>query len=235
MTELFWFKEPLVLFKSDTWTRFVPTQTMTTTEALNSVLRFAIYSSILLFASTGKVEYLYTIPVVALATIILHQLFPNGKKLETFIDSFKPSSKKYTMPTPDNPFMNVILTDIGDNPDRPDAAPTDDKEVRNAIHKAFKQTRNIHMDTSDLFDQTQAMRTFHTLQSARVPNDQDGFLSFLAKGYDEPDVSSAFLARGGKSLSETHITARGTMRDLESTTSKPTGTGPLGTSPSSAK
>jgi len=235
MTELFWFKEPTVLFKSDTWTRFVPTQTMTTTEALNSVLRFAIYSSILLFASTGQPGYLYTIPVVALATIILHHLFPKGKKLETFIDSFKPTSKKYTMPTPDNPFMNVILTDIGDNPDRPDAAPTDDKEVRNAIHKAFKQTRNIHMDTSDLFDQTQAMRTFHTLQSARVPNDQDGFLSFLAKGYDEPDVSSAFPARGGKLLSEGYVNTRGAMRNLSTTTCKPSGTAPLDAAPSAAE
>ena len=235
MTEQFWFKDPAVLFRSDTWTRFVPIQSMTTTEALNSVVRFTVYSSVLLFVSTQNQSYLYAIPIVALASIVLHQLFPQGKKLETFMDSFaKPTSKKYTMPTLDNPFMNVILTDIQDNPNRPDAAPISDKEVRNEVHKAFRQTREIQMDTSDLFDQTQAMRTFHTMQSARVPNDQDAFLSFLAKGHDEEDTSSAAPSRGGKLLSEGHINSRGAMQNLPSSTAKPTGTTPLGNAPPAA-
>jgi hypothetical protein len=42
-------------------------------------------------------------------------LFPNGKKLEAYLNSAK--SEKYTMPTSHNPFMNVLLTEIGDNPD----------------------------------------------------------------------------------------------------------------------
>lgn len=230
MSEHFWFKDPAELFRGDAWTRFVPTQNMTTSEALNSVLRFTIYSSILLFAATGIPNYIYAIPIVALASILLHTLFPNGKKLEAFLNSASPTSKQYTMPTPDNPFMNVQMTDSLDNPNRPDAAPVSDKNVRAEIYKAFKQTRNIEMDTSDLFDQTQAMRMFHTLQSARVPNDQDGFLKWLAKGYDEPDTSSAPLSRGGKLLSEGHVPARGSMTTLPNSTTKPAGTKPLSAS-----
>lgn len=235
MTENFWFNDPSILFRSDTWTRFVPMKTMTTTEALNSVVRFGVYSSLLLTASTGDMSYLYSIPVVALASILLHHLFPHGKKLESYIDYVQPTSRQYTMPTPDNPFMNVVLTDITDNPDRPDAAPLSDKEVRSQVYKAFQQTRDIYMDTSDLFDQTQAMRTFHTLQSAKVPNDQDGFLSFLAKGYDDPDVSSAAPSRGGKLLSEGHVNSRGAVSGLKSSTETPTGTTPLGTFTGAAK
>ena len=235
MTEKFWLEDPSILFQADKWTNFVPLQSMTTTEALNSVLRFAIYSSLLLTATTGNTSYIYAAPVVALASILLHKLFPHGKKLEAYLDYAKPTSKKYTMPTPDNPFMNVVLTDIVDNPDRGDAAPVDDKEVRTQIYKAFQKTRDIHMDTSDLFDQTQAMRTFHTLQSAKVPNDQDGFLSFLAKGYDAEDTSSAAPSRGGKLLSEGHSSARGAMSGLESTAAKPTGTTPIGTFSGAAK
>ena len=227
MSEHFWFNDPAELFRGDAWTKFVPTQKMTTTEALNSVLRFAIYSSILLFAATGSPSYIYAIPIVALASIVLHYLFPNGKKLEAFLNSANPTSKQYTMPTSDNPFMNVQLTDSLDNPDRPDAAPISDKHVRTEVYKAFQKTRNIHMDTSDLFDQTQAMRTVHTIQSAKVPNDQDAFLKWLAKGYDDPDTSSAPLSRGGKLLSEDHISARGSMTNLPNTTSKPAGTSPL--------
>lgn len=170
---------------------------------------------------------MYAVPIVALASIVLFYLFPNGRRIESYLNSAGPTSKEYTMPTPDNPFMNVQLTEILDNPNRPDAAPITDKSVRLAIHKAFQKTRNIYMDTSDLFDQTQAMRTFHTLQSAKVPNDQDGFLAWLAKGYDEPDTSSAPLARGGKELSEGHFPARGSMSGLPTSTAKPQGTSPL--------
>jgi hypothetical protein len=158
-------------------------------------------------------------------------LFPNGKKLEAYMNQ-KTDDGKRTMPTENNPFMNVLLTDIGDNPDRPDAAPITNKEVRAKITKAFQHTNDIYMDTSDLFDQTQAMRTFHTIQSAKVPNDQDAFLSWLAKGYDEPDNSSAPLARGAKLDSEGYVPARGSMESLPSSTTQPTGTIP--TSPAAS-
>lgn len=230
MSEQIWFKDPVSLFREDAWTRFVPTQNMTTTEALNAVLRFSVYSSVLLFVATKESVYLCAVPIVALASVVLFSLFPNGRKIESYLNSSGPTSKKYTMPTPDNPFMNVQLTEIGDNPDRDDAAPVSDKTVRADIYKAFKKTRNIHMDTSDLFDQTQAMRTFHTIQSAKVPNDQDAFLAWLAKGYDEPDMSSAPLARGGKMLSEGHFNARGSVPSLANSTTKPDGTTPLSAS-----
>lgn len=231
-----WFEHPDVLLRE--WMRFVPVQSMSTAEALNAVVRFTVYASILLFVATGHQQYLGAIPIVAFLTVILYKLFPHGTVLEGFASVFGPSRptapetkpltrENFTLPTVDNPFMNVMLTDIQDNPDRPDAAPITDKRVRKAINQAFAQTRNIYMDTSDVFDQAQAQRTFHTLQSAKVPNDQDAFLAWLAKGYDEPDVSSAAPARGGKLLSEGYVNARGAMRNLSTSTCPPKGTTPL--------
>ena len=130
------------------------------------------------------------------------------------------------MPTANNPFMNVLLTEIQDNPDREDAAPVTDENVRVAINKAFQSTSDIYMDTSDVFDQAQAVRTFKTLQSSRIPNDQDGFLSWLAKGYDDPDTSSAPLSRGAKLGSETYAAARGSVERLPNSTKMPRGTTP---------
>ena len=228
MPEQFWFKDPSVLFREDTWTRFVPMQTMTTGEALNSVVRFTVYSSVLLALTTKCVSYLMAIPVVAIASVILFTLFPNGKQLEAFLNGVK---EKFTMPTPHNPFMNVLLTEIEDSPDRPDAAPITDPKVRDAIAKAFAQTSNIYMDTSDVFDQAQAMRTFSTRQSSTIPTDQDGFLEFLAKGYDENDTSSAPPARGGKLLSEGYVNSRGAVRNLSNATCKPAGVAPLASAP----
>ena len=142
--------------------------------------------------------------------------------------SARKTVEKFTMPSPNNPFMNVLLTEITDNPNREDAAPVDDPATLAAIDTAFKSTTDMYMDTSDVFDQAQAKRTFHTIQSAKVPNDQDAFLSWLAKGYDEPDTSSAALARGAKLGSESFVPARGSTSRLPNTTETPTGTAPTG-------
>jgi hypothetical protein len=226
-SEEIWYENLRAVFTKSSWTRFVPTPTMTTTEALNAVVRFATYFTILLFVATQNKNYILVLPIVLFLTYVLHMLFPNGKKLESYMNSAK--SEKYTMPTSHNPFMNVLLTEIGDNPDRDDAAPLTNKQVRANVAKAFQQTSDIYMDTSDMFDQTQAMRTFHTLQSSKVPNDQDKFLEWLSKGYDEPDNSSAPLARGAKLGSEGYMPARGSLETaLPSSTSKPTGTTPSG-------
>lgn len=233
MPEQFWFKDPAILFSKDNWNKFVPLQTMTTAEALNSVVRFTIYFAAIMFFATGEGTYILSVPVVMVATILLGNVFPNGKTLESFsIQADMPStSKEHTMPTKDNPFMNVLLTEIKDNPNRPDAAPTMRREVKDKIYKAFQQTSDIYMDTSDLFDQAQAMRHFHTLQSSKVPNDQDGFLKWLSKGWDAPDYSSAAPARFGKIKSEGYVDAIGSMKDLSSTTNKPSGTSPSRSGP----
>lgn len=232
MTEQIWFKDPSILFTKDSWNKFVPMQGMSTMEQLNSVVRFTVYFSLLLFFATGVTTYVLVIPIVMVATVVLFNIFPNGTVLENFklnvSDDGDLGKKKYTMPTKDNPFMNPLLTEIQDNPNREDAAPINLRKVKREVYKNFQKTSDIYMDTSDLFDQTQAMRTFHTLQSAKIPNDQDGFLRWLAKGIDEPDYSSAAPSRNAKVLSEGYVHAKGSMSHLTSSTDKPEGTTPSG-------
>lgn len=216
--EQIWFQDPKNLFTKDNLVSFVPTPGMTTTSALNTVVRFTVYFTTLLFVITHNTNYILLLPTVLFLTYVLYTLFPNGKKLEAYLNS---NTEEFTMPTSDNPFMNVLLTDIGDNPNRPDAAPTSSKTVRAKISKAFQHTNDLYMDTTDMFDQAQAMRTFHTLQSAKVPNDQDGFLAWLSKGMDEPDHSAAPLSRGGKLDSEGYVSARGSAAALPNSTAQP--------------
>lgn len=225
MTEQIWFKDPAILFTQTTWNRFVPTATMTTAESLNAVVRFTVYFAVLLFLSTGVNAYVLAIPAVMVLTVVLYSIFPNGKTLEAFtVRAAKPSGK-FTMPTDHNPFMNVLLTEIVDNPDREDAAPINRKDVKKAVEESFKHTTDIFMDTTDVFDQSQAMRTFHTLQSAKVPNDQDGFLRWMTKGFDEPDTSSAAPARGGKIASEGYVQQKTLLTTLPNgTATRLTGT-----------
>jgi hypothetical protein len=232
MSEQIWFKDPSVLFSPTTWSQFVPTKNMTTAQALNSVVRFSTYFSVILFLATGVSAYLLAVPVVMATSVGLFTLFPDGKIMESFVSKVaKAVSKSETMPSAENPFMNPLLTEIGDNPNRPDAAPITRSDVKVSVAKAFQKTSDIYMDTSDVFDQAQAMRTFHTLQGATIPNDQDGFLKWLAKGLDEPDHSSAPLARHAKLLSEGYVEAKGSIKNLKSTTSVPTGTEPSSFTP----
>lgn len=229
MNHSFWLSDPSVIFRGDTWTSFVPMPDMSTAESLNAVLRFTVYASILLLIGTHNTSYLAAIPLVGVLSILLFKLFPNGRQIETFWNFGKKliakDTEKLTMPSYNNPFMNVLLTEIQDNPDRPDAADVSKKSVRADIKEKFKHTNDIYMDTDDAFDQANALRNFHTIQSSKVPNDQDAFLSWLAKDLEAPDNSSAFPARGGKRLSETHLSARGATT-LPSTTNRPTGTAP---------
>jgi hypothetical protein len=238
MSQQVWFKDPAVLFSTDTWSQFVPMPNMSTAESLNAVVRFSVYFSVILFVATGIPTYLISIPAVLVASVVLFTIFPNGKTLESFIGKTGPklSTKAETLPTAENPFMNPLLTEIQDNPNRPDAGPIGRSDVKLGIYKSFQKTSDLYMDTSDLFDQAKAMVSFHTLQSATIPNDQEGFLKWLSKNIDEPDYSSAPLARHGKKDSESYVKAQGSLANLPSSTSKPSGTTPTGSSlPASSK
>jgi hypothetical protein len=229
MAEPIWINEPTILFSSTTWQKFVPTKDMDVPTSLNAVVRFTIYFSVILFLATGVQTYLLAIPIVLATTAVFSKVFPTTRALvETFGGKIDEKNKSYTMPTKENPFMNPLLTEIIDNPNRPDAANVAKTDVKREIEKSFQQTSDIYMDTSDRFDLAQSMRTFSTLQSAMIPNDQDGFLKFLTKGLDTPNHSSAPNARNAKIASEGHIIAPGSVRSLPNSTSHPTGTHPSG-------
>lgn len=213
MPEPFWYTDPSVLFSKDTWYKFVPTGRMPVTEALNSVVRFSVYISILLFLTTMRPLYMAFIPVVMGISIFLNGWFPEAKRIvaEGFVSSYV--GERESRPTADNPFMNANLTDIQDNPDRPPAADITRKDVRNEVNSAFAQTSNMYMDTSDAFDLVQSQRNFYTVPE----DDHAGLLRFLGKN-----------AKSGKELSEKYVVAKGTLTELpsQSVDSAPTGTSP---------
>jgi len=220
--EPLWINDPSILFSRDSWFKFVPMSYMDVPTSLNTIVRFTVYFSIIMSMTDSK--YLIAIPIVLVLTVLAEKVFPQVRSLE----EFKNIVNKYVHPTPENPFMNPLLTEIQDNPNRADAAPITSNKVKREIEKAFQHTSDIHMDTTDRFDMAQSMKTFHTLQSATIPNDQDGFLKFLSKGQNEPDYSSAFPSRNAKEKSETYVQALGSSasKGLPNSTSKPTGTSP---------
>jgi hypothetical protein len=221
MTEAFWYTEPNVLFRQDTWYMFVPQPNMSVRESLNAVVRFSVYLAVLLFATSRDPWYLLLIPVVMLATIFLHRAFPQAKKIVSEGFASGPVVSGYTgeersRPTPDNPFMNPMLTDILEDPDRPPAAEITSLKVRDEVNEAFAQTSNIYMDTSDMFNLVQSQRNFYAVPA----DDHEGFLKFLGKNGQRTNQ---------KGLSEGFVVAKGTVTSLPlpSVSAAPTGTSPL--------
>lgn len=83
-------------------------------------------------------------------------------------------TKARTEPTATNPFMNVLLTEIGDNPMRP---PAQNGEF---MKRQFSQVfQGVYGDPSDVFQKTQNQRTWAVQPSTSIPNDQDSFQNWL--------------------------------------------------------
>lgn len=212
MSETFWYSDPSVLFNKDSWYKFVPTAQMSVPAALNAVVRFSVYLSALLFVTSLQPMYILFAPVVMGITIFLRSWFPEAKKMkESFVSSYVGTEE--TLPSADNPFMNAPLTDILDNPNRPPAADVTRVDVRDKVNKAFSQTANLYMDTSDVYDLVQSQRNFHTVPE----DDHEGLLKFLGKN-----------ARSDKILNEGYVVAKGTMSELPipSVVTPPRGVGP---------
>jgi len=224
MQESLWIENPAGLFTSENWMKFVPLPYMNVPTALNALVRFVTYLCVML--AFNKSVYILGIPLVLLFTVLVVKIFPNERTLEAFTEPVLQELRKYTMPTANNPFMNPLLTDIQDNPNRPEAAPVTSLEVKKQIERAFKQTSDLYMDTSDRFDLADAMRNFNSIDSAKIPNDLDEFKKFLAKGEDDPDYSSAPPARHGKEKSETYVETLGSTTGLPNSTDHPVGTEP---------
>jgi hypothetical protein len=218
MSQPFWYKDPSVLFAKDAWYVFVPQPTMTVRAALNAIVRFSIYLSVILVATTFNPWYALLVPIVMGITIVLHTLFPEVKKMTEGFRSGPVVSgyvgTEVSMPTADNPFMNPQLTDIHVNNNRPPAADITSLEVRDKVNSAFAQTSNIYMDTTDVFDMVQSQRNFYAVPE----DDHGGFLRFLGKNEQYSNQ---------KGLAEGYVVAKGTIAE------SPTASAPSGTSSSS--
>jgi hypothetical protein len=200
--EKFWLDDPANLFTN--WSRFLPTNDMTVPEALNAVIRFTVYSSLLIAVITQKTWYLLLIPIVMFASVFLVRMFPTTQVLkETFSGN---GPMRYATPTAANPFMNVLFTDYVDNPDRPPAPPDiNSPGVKQSIDEAFSKTSDLFMDTSNKYGLMQSARQWMSQAATTIPNDLDGFQTFL----NRDNVSRKFD-------SESYVVAKGS-------TSKPDG------------
>jgi hypothetical protein len=82
-----------------------------------------------------------------------------------------------TDPTAANPFMNVLMTEFTDNPDRAPASNVEAAQVRSELDSYFETM--FVSDPGDTFQRTQSQRQWVTMPSTTIPNDRDSYQNWL--------------------------------------------------------
>jgi len=210
MTTPFWSNEPTILFNKKDILQIWPTENMTLEEKLNAISRVVLILSILGFIFTFNFTFLI-IGMITLAIIFsiynlkkqktdskegftLNGLKNNNTQNNVLTDpvtlknvlrsEFHPTTKK-------NPFGNVLLTDIGDTPDRLAAAPSFNPDVYDEINKSVKKqtqmlnpgikntNKQLYGDLKENYDLDNSMMRFYSTANTRVTNDQGAYANYL--------------------------------------------------------
>jgi hypothetical protein len=151
----FWFNEPKILIDKDRLTEFFPVNTMTNNEKLNSLVRLALYSTMILILYHKNLNVLMIPLFIGLVTLYVYKFNTiKDEKQEIFEESV------CTSPTDDNPFMNTLLTDVSQYKEKPEACISTEK-VKEDIHDKFH--KDLFKDVNDLYDKNNGQNRFFTM------------------------------------------------------------------------
>lgn len=206
MTSPFWLNDPTIIFNKETILQVWPSQKMSFEEKLNAISRIVILMAILGFIFT-KNWNLIIVSIITLAIIVTLYKLRKNKIVSSLVkkDGFKNNNTPIVNPvtlesvlkddyhptTKYNPFGNVLLTDIADNPDRKSAAPSFNPDVYETIDKAVKKqtqmlnptivntNKQLYGDLKDNYDLDNSMMRFYSTANSRVENDQGAYAQYL--------------------------------------------------------
>lgn len=212
----FWYHDPTMLMQQDKLFELWPTPDMCFEDKMNAISRLVILLTLVGFLVTSFSLRILFIGMVTLVIIVFlynsrkkklvkdlkegflsaggedggmnpsnDRLLVNPETLEPFLESeFKRGDLS-------NPFSNVLLTQITDEPNRKSAPPAFNPEVETDIIKKTKQVvqklnptientdEQLFGSLIDKFDLDQCLRVFNATPNTRVANDQGAFAQWL--------------------------------------------------------
>jgi hypothetical protein len=170
-----WIDDPAVLIDIDKYLEFFPRNYQTFNEKLNAFVRLAIYISVTLSFYKSNPKYMVILLIALFITFFVNIYSTKKDKMETI-------DEKYTLPTKDNPFMNVLM---GDDPKRQPAinytadATKQSLNIQKDIDESFNSS--IYQDLNDVYCKNHSQREFYTMPSTTIPNDRESFQNWLYK------------------------------------------------------
>jgi hypothetical protein len=215
MTTQFWTNEPTILFNKEYMFDLWPNSNMNYEQKLNAITRLIILVSILGYILTMSTRILFVGIITLIAIFVLFKMknpkltkemlneaftvqgneitglfnknltTTNPVTLESVLKSeFKEGTKR-------NPFSNVLLTEIMDEPHRKSAPPSFNPDVDEQITKDVKRSvqfmnpeikntsKQLFGDLYEEFNLDQSNRVFFSTANTKVANDQGAFAQFL--------------------------------------------------------
>ena len=215
MTIQFWTNDPTVLFNKEYIFELWPTTEMCYEQKLNAITRLIILITILGYVSTMSQRILVigflTLAVIFVLFKMRKQKLTSAMIQEGFGDNISPSvlkqkPKSITNPVTletvlndefkegnkKNPFSNVLLTQINDDPERKSAPPSFNVGVDEDITKNIKRTvqmlnpgikntnKQLYPDLWQNFLLDDSNRVFYSTANTKItPGDQGAFGKFL--------------------------------------------------------
>jgi hypothetical protein len=218
MTIQFWSNDPTILFNKEYILELWPTTDMCYEQKLNSISRLIILLTILGYILTMSKRVLAVGALTLLVIFVLYSMrkqkitkdilegfdvqavqgnevtgmfdnkpksFVNPVTLDAVLRTeFKEGNKK-------NPFSNVLLTQINDEPNRKAAPPAFNVDCDQDITKNVKKTvqmlnpgikntnKQLFGDLWQEFQLDNSLRSFNSCPNTRVANDQGAFSQYL--------------------------------------------------------
>jgi len=179
MADSIWYRDLSNFITRDNFLMFFPSQDMTFTEKLNAVMRFTLYFTIIMLLFKGDVRMVFIVVFVGTLTALLHEFVHDSvsDKHNEGTEEFVKSNGTCIRPTEQNPFMNVLMNEYSDSPDRSSACDTDNPDVKKTISSMFNE--KLFRGVDDIFYKNSSDRQFYTNPNTKIPNDQDGFARWL--------------------------------------------------------
>ena len=196
----FWLNNPSILLKQSDVFELWPAPTMTMEQKLNAITRLIVLLTLLGYLITRKEKFLITgvITLVVIVTLYFIQSKKNkNKEVEGFNNpdmnagavKLTKNTFMHTEPTITNPAMNVLLTEIVDNPERkpaelayePAVNADINKQTIDMVKKNFNDPNidvRLFKDLGDSYTFDQSMRTWYATANTQIPNDQGSFADF---------------------------------------------------------
>jgi hypothetical protein len=197
-----WLNDPSVLFKKGQINQLWPKEKMSQNEKINAITRLVIILTILGFLITQAYNFFFT-GLITLGVIALLYYAREYKKDEPSDEKegftnpkvYEALKSNFTNPTNKNPFMNVLLPEIKDDPKRKMAAPAYNPAVEKKINKDTENfvvsnfdndpdiKKKLFSTLGDSFEfEDFGQYNFYATANTRVPNDQKSFADFCYGG-----------------------------------------------------
>jgi hypothetical protein len=168
----FWIQDYTILFRKDQL-HFWPTENMSVQDKLNAITRTVGLLTLVAFLFTQDLKFIW-MGLITIGAIIVYE------RSIVMPEPFVQQRSEHTVPTKQNPLMNILLPEINGNPNRKPAlksfTPPAEKEINDQVKQMLDP--RIYKGVRNEMDLEYSMRNFYTTASTTIPNDQEGFSKF---------------------------------------------------------